>query len=67
VQQGDKPVAPPRPQDPDVQRLSDSLAAYFGAAVGIRHGKAGNGKITIEYSSLSELDGILEKLKIENT
>jgi ParB family chromosome partitioning protein len=66
AQQEDKPAPVARPQDPDVQRLTETLSAFLGASVGIRHGKAGNGKITIEYSSLTELDGILEKLKIEN-
>jgi ParB family chromosome partitioning protein len=67
AQQDDQPPAPPKPQDPDVLRLSDTLSAYLGASVGIRHGKGGNGKITIEYSSLSALDGILEKLHVKST
>lgn len=67
AQQDERPVAEPRPQDPDVARLSDTLSAYLGATVGIRHGKGGNGKITIEYSSLSALDGILEKLHVKST
>jgi len=66
AQQDERPAPPPRVEDPDVQRLSDTLAAFLGATVGIRHGKSGNGKITIEYSSLTELDGILEKLQVKS-
>jgi len=66
AQQDERVPAPPKPQDPDVLRLSDMLASHLGAAVAIRHGKAGNGKITIEYSSLGELDGILEKLHVKS-
>ncbi|MGS0468791.1 ParB/RepB/Spo0J family partition protein [Cobetia marina] len=59
VQKGEqtKPSAP-RP-DADIQRLETRLSEQLGAAVNIRHGKSGKGKVTISYTSLDELDGIL--------
>ncbi|MBV8047792.1 MAG: ParB/RepB/Spo0J family partition protein [Paludibacterium sp.] len=66
VQQDGRP-APVRPQqDPDIRRLADTLAEHLGAGVAIRHGKAGKGKITIEYSSVAALEGILEKLQVKS-
>jgi len=41
------------------QKLSDKL----GSAVQIKHNKQGKGKLTINYQSLTELDGILAKIK----
>lgn len=50
-------------KDPDVQRLEDELAGELGAVVRVRHGASGRGSLTIEYSSLEQLDGIIAKLK----
>ncbi|GEN23788.1 chromosome partitioning protein [Halomonas cupida] len=47
----------------DVERLESRLADVLGAPVRIQHGKAGKGKVTIQYSSLDELDGILEHIR----
>lgn len=66
AQQDEQPQRPKAEPDPDVLRLSDMLSERLGASVSLRHGKRGNGKITIEYSSLSELDGILEKLQVKS-
>jgi ParB family chromosome partitioning protein len=61
-------AATPKPaQDPDVLRLADLISSHLAATVAIRHGRSGNGKITIEYSSLNELDGILQKLHINQS
>lgn len=67
AQQAEQPAVPAQARDPDVMRLEERLSGHLGAGVSIRHGKAGNGKITIEYSSLAALDGILEKLHIKST
>ena len=48
--------------DPDVQRLQDQLAGHLGAKVGIAHKAGGKGRITIDYASLDELEGILERI-----
>jgi ParB family chromosome partitioning protein len=66
VQQADRPKAARPAPDPDVLRLADRLSEHLGAGVRISHGKTGNGKITIEYSSLAALDGILEKLQVKS-
>ncbi len=49
--------------DPDVQRLQDDLSNKIGAVVRIDHAKGGRGKLTIAYSSLEELDGILGRIR----
>ena len=57
-----KPRAEKR-ADPDITRLEQSLAEKLGANVAIRHGAGGRGTLTIRYTSLDELDGILEHIK----
>jgi len=49
--------------DPDVERLQQSVGEKLGAKVSISHSNKGVGKIVIHYSSLEELDGVLEHLK----
>lgn len=58
VMKVDKPAL-----DQDVARLESRLAGVLGAPVRIQHSKAGKGKLTIQYSSLDELDGILEHIR----
>ena len=48
--------------DRDIVRLQDDLADRLGARVLIKAGKGGMGKLVIEYSSLEQLDGIINKL-----
>ncbi len=49
--------------DKDTLRLQDQLTAKLGAKVLIEHKDNGKGKLVIAYSSLEELDGILERIK----
>jgi ParB family chromosome partitioning protein len=49
--------------DKDTLRLQDQLTAKLGAKVIIDHKENGTGKMVISYTSLEELDGILEHLK----
>ena len=49
--------------DHDTVRLQDDLTAKFGAKVIIDHKDNGTGKVVIAYSSLEELDGIIEQIK----
>jgi ParB family transcriptional regulator, chromosome partitioning protein len=51
------------PIDPDVRRLQDNLAETLGARVRITQGKQGSGKLTIEYHSNDELEGILAHIR----
>ncbi|MDN3522853.1 ParB/RepB/Spo0J family partition protein [Halomonas ramblicola] len=48
---------------PDVARLETRLGELLGAPVRIQHGRGGKGRVTIRYSSLDELDGILEHIR----
>lgn len=58
----------PQPRlDPDIQRLAETLSESLGAAVSIRHGARGHGKLTIEYASLDELDVVLAKLQAKSS
>lgn len=49
--------------DPDVKRLQDRLSEDLGAPVNIAHNAKGKGKVTINFSSLDQLDGILARIK----
>ena len=49
--------------DPDVRRLQDDLSERLGAQVAIEHTRRGRGKLVIRYSTLDQLDGILERIK----
>ncbi len=49
--------------DNNTLRLQDDLTAKLGAKVIIDHKENGAGKVVIAYSSLEELDGILEQIK----
>ena len=49
--------------DPDIKLLQDNLSDKLGAPVMIQHGAKGKGKLVIRYSSLDELDGILDHIK----
>ncbi|QIO06186.1 ParB/RepB/Spo0J family partition protein [Acinetobacter shaoyimingii] len=44
---------------PDLEQLTQRLSERFSANVKIDHNKQGKGKLTIQYHSLDELDGIL--------
>lgn len=49
--------------DPDIQLLQDQLSEKVGVPVTIQHGAKGKGKLVLSYSSLGELDGILNHIK----
>ena len=51
------------PRDPDVVRLENELADRLGAKVRIDHKTRGRGSLTIHYTSLEALDGILERIR----
>lgn len=55
--------AEPQRQDPDINRLEQSLSERIGAKVEIQHSSKGSGKLTLRYNSLDELDGILAHIK----
>ena len=63
-----RPTAPARPRPPqrrdgDIVALEEELSAHLATAVTIAHRKGGAGRLTIDYSSLDQLDGLLARLK----
>ena len=48
--------------DADTARLENDLAEKLGAVVHIEPGRQGAGRIVIRYSTLEQLDGIVERL-----
>lgn len=48
----------------DILNLQESLAEQLGASVVIRQGAKGKGKLTIDYNSADELEGILGRMGI---
>ncbi len=67
VQQQVRPKSTPSNQgkDPNIARLELELSESVGAAVSINHSSKGKGKgtLAIRYSSLDQLEGILERLR----
>lgn len=51
------------PEDVDVARAADDLCRALGTRVRIRAKKGGSGQIEIEYYSLDELNGLIDKLR----
>ena len=49
--------------DPDIRTLQDELSGKLGTSVFIKHKKSGKGTLEIHYSSVDELDGILNRIK----
>ena len=66
VRQGQGKPRPPAKStkvDADTADLQRDLSDRLGAKVLLSHNKSGKGKLVIEYNSLDELDGILQKIK----
>lgn len=59
-----KPAVAEKPRDPDVMALEQRLSERFAAPVQISYNHKGKGKLEIAYSSLDELDGIINKLNL---
>ncbi len=60
-----KPPARPAAEkrDRDVLRLEEDLSEKLGAAVHISANRKGAGRISIEFASLDQLDGLLRRIK----
>ena len=58
-----KKKAAAKTEDRDVARLEEELADKLGDQVKIKMGAKGAGQIAIGFSSLDQLDGLLEKLR----
>ncbi|MFM2482370.1 ParB/RepB/Spo0J family partition protein [Celerinatantimonas sp. YJH-8] len=57
------PAKAPVQSDPDVERLQQRLSEQLGSAVKIQQTKQGQGRLVISYTSLSELDQIINKFR----
>ena len=53
----------PPARDPDTLRLERELSDRLGAPVAISHTAKGRGRVVISYTTLDELDGILDRLR----
>ncbi|MGE5386811.1 MAG: ParB/RepB/Spo0J family partition protein [Betaproteobacteria bacterium] len=60
------PATAPTAREPnrDLLRLQEELSDGLGANVAIRANKKGAGKVTIEFGSLDQLDGLLSRLRV---
>lgn len=63
-------IAPPKPinkskfiSDPNIKSLENTLSEILNAEVIIEHTENGKGKLVINYYSIDELDGIVDKIK----
>ncbi|AWP24813.1 chromosome partitioning protein ParB [Acidiferrobacter sp. SPIII_3] len=59
VQRHGRPTPPKAAPDPDVETLERRLTETLGARVRIQARRAGAGRITIDYHSMDELEGLL--------
>ena len=55
----------PKNKDPDTAILERQLSESLGAKINIKHSKSG-GVISIKYSTMNELQGIIEKIRNTN-
>lgn len=62
AQQTSKVVAK-KAADADIKNLQNRLSDALGAAVSVTQSAKGKGKLTIEYATLDQLDGIIAKLE----
>ncbi|GAB4173950.1 MAG: ParB/RepB/Spo0J family partition protein [Wenzhouxiangellaceae bacterium] len=63
LKNGESPAKSKARRDPDLERLERELTELLCAPVSFRHSPSGKGQMTIRYTSLDELDGILERLR----
>ncbi len=62
---GNTPKPAVKPTMPDAyKKIEDKIASEYGTKVKLTHNKKGYGSIQFDYYSLEELNGLLEKLKI---
>lgn len=53
----------PAAKDADIERLEQELSETLCAPVSVKHQASGRGHVAIRYTSLDELDGLLERLR----
>lgn len=60
---GKKIANPVKKADADIAVLERELSEHLNAKVAVQHGRAGRGKLVIQYHGLDALEGILEKIR----
>jgi len=63
VETGEPRTTPKAKVDPDIRSLQNELSEKLGSAVRIEHRTSGKGRLVVEYASLEQLDGVLERLR----
>jgi ParB family chromosome partitioning protein len=56
-----------KPQDGDSKRLAERLSDALGATVELQMSKGGKGKLVVQFSGLDVLQGIIEKLGVQES
>jgi ParB family chromosome partitioning protein len=56
-------VAPKKTSDADIAALERELGEILSAKVAVQPSRGGKGKLIIQYHSLDELEGILERVR----
>lgn len=52
-------------QNEEIKKIARIMSSHFGTKINIDHQSNDRGKITIEYYSIDELNGLLEKMKVD--
>lgn len=60
------PASPGSRPDADILRLQERVGEQVGLPVAIQHSAKGKGKLVFNYSSLEELEGVLERLGVKD-
>ena len=63
VKSWDAKTRTPAAHDPNISRLEQDLSTRLGAKVRIQHQQSGRGRLEVHYTSLDELDGVLNKIQ----
>jgi ParB family chromosome partitioning protein len=53
----------PPSRDPDIEALETRISEKLGARVSIQHKPGGKGRLVINYTTLDELEGVLERIQ----
>jgi ParB family chromosome partitioning protein len=67
AQEEQKAQKSPARASADIEKLQEGLSEHIGVPVQVQHGAKGAGKLILKYSSLDELDGILNHLKYQSS
>lgn len=57
------PKTKPTKPDPDIEALQSRIGEKLGARVSIQHKANGKGRLVINYTTLDELEGVLDRFK----